>query len=135
MPSPSLSHHLILLCSLFFALLTALPSTSNLGCPFEPLPLSLDTLAGLWVACMRYIHKCLLSIGVGVDGEVHLHNEYFTDYTRGKNHSITFTLNETSDVRVYVEPHYFDIDVWIFQNKTAMAVCTCLLFFTSLCHT
>lgn len=70
----------------------------------------------------------VFSIGLGVNGELYIHGEYYTDYVRGKNHSIDFTLSETSDVRVYVEPHYFDVDIWIFQNKTGMAVCTFLFW-------
>jgi hypothetical protein len=92
------------LCSLLLAASTAPPLSSNLDCPFEPLPDTLDTLSG-----------------VGFNGELHLHNEYYTPFTRGQNHPITFTITEPSQFRIYVEPHSVDIDIWLYNNLTSIA--------------
>jgi hypothetical protein len=84
--------------------LAAAPVSSDRDCPYEPLPTSLDTLSGL-----------------GFNGELHVHNEYYAQYTRGQNHAITFTLTQESAFRIYIEPHTVDIDIWLYKDTTAIA--------------
>lgn len=81
------------------------PESNDLDCPYKPLPDSLDTLSGL-----------------GFDGEVHLHDQFYTEYVRGQSKSITFTISQPSAFRFYVEPHYVDIDVWLFNTTGQQAV-------------
>lgn len=97
----------LLLLSLLILALRAAPITSDENCPYEPLPDSLDTYGAL-----------------GFNGELHLHNQYYTKYNRGQSKTITFTIKEQSTFRLYVEPHYVDIDLWLYDaNNNALAVC------------
>ena len=48
------------------------------------------------------------------NGHVHLRDNYFIDY-ENIQHSITFSLSETSVLRIYTEPHKVDIDVWLYR--------------------
>lgn len=102
----------LLLFALCSALLGAAPVSSDLACPYEPLPDTLDTLSGL-----------------GFNGELYFHNEYYTPFVRGQNHAITFTLTQPSAFRIYIEPHSVDIDIWLYKDATSIAVCFYLLLF------
>jgi hypothetical protein len=93
------------LCSTLLAAVV-LPVSSDPDCPYEYLPDSLDTLSGL-----------------GFNGELNIHNEYYTPFVRGQNHAITFTLTQPSAFRIYIEPHYVDIDIWLYKDSTSIAVC------------
>ena len=48
---------------------------------------------------------------LGDNGRLYLQDEFFIDISNRK-HSITFSLKQDSMVRVYVEPHQVDIDLW-----------------------
>lgn len=107
---------ILLLCCMAGHIIASNPESSDLDCPYKPLPDSLDTLSGL-----------------GFDGEVHLHDQFYTEYVRGQSKSITFTISQPSAFRFYVEPHYVDIDVWLFNTTGQQAVVVvCSLLFLSL---
>jgi hypothetical protein len=99
---------LAVLCGIIGSLLASAPVTSNPACPYEPLPDTLDTLSGL-----------------GFNGELHILGQYYTEFVRGQSKLITFTVKEESAFRMYVEPHYVDIDLWLFDSAHhALNVCT-----------
>jgi hypothetical protein len=109
----------LLLLGLCSALLAAAvpPVSSDPDCPYEPLPDSLDTLSGL-----------------GFNGELNIHSQYYTPFVRGQNHAITFTLTQPSAFRIYIEPHYVDIDIWLYKDSTSIAVCFIYFFLSSSVH-
>jgi hypothetical protein len=59
--------------------------------------------------------KSLDSVGfLGYNGHVHLSDDYFIDYVNLK-HETYFSLQNNSYLRVYLEPHKIDIDVWLYS--------------------
>jgi len=84
----------IILGLLFFVLVSSEDICANV----ERLPKSLDSVAYL-----------------GSNGEVHLFGQYFLN-TSIQRQSLTFTIKQPSIFRVYLSPHYVDIDLVLFKN-------------------
>lgn len=53
---------------------------------------------------------------LGYDGEVHLSDAYFIDLVNYRT-EIYFSLQQNSVFRVYVEPHWVDVDLWLYALK------------------
>lgn len=71
-------------------------SQRNIRCKAPLLPTNLDIYAYL-----------------GYNGEVHLQNKYYVDVDNHV-HEMRFSLLEDSVFRAYTEPHWLDIDMWLF---------------------
>ncbi|KYQ93296.1 hypothetical protein DLAC_05961 [Tieghemostelium lacteum] len=50
---------------------------------------------------------------LGTSGRVHLQDDYYLDLVSG-SHNMMFSLNTTSVLRVYTEPHHVDVDLWLY---------------------
>eukprot|EP01119_Soliformovum_irregulare_P024045 TRINITY_DN853_c0_g1_i1.p1 TRINITY_DN853_c0_g1~~TRINITY_DN853_c0_g1_i1.p1 ORF type:complete len:3439 (+),score=826.93 TRINITY_DN853_c0_g1_i1:91-10407(+) len=53
---------------------------------------------------------------LGFDGAVHLSDNYYIDLDT-QTHDTYFTLNQESVIRVYTEPHWVDVDIWLYRLK------------------
>ncbi len=91
---------LCLACLCGVLLAVPIPLSSDEDCPYEPLPDSLDNLAG-----------------VGFDGELHSHTIYIANYT-GMNHDTYFTISQPSEFKIYIDHSTVDIDIWLYNNAT-----------------
>eukprot|EP01091_Cochliopodium_minus_P008899 TRINITY_DN2090_c0_g1_i1.p1 TRINITY_DN2090_c0_g1~~TRINITY_DN2090_c0_g1_i1.p1 ORF type:complete len:3438 (-),score=854.08 TRINITY_DN2090_c0_g1_i1:40-10353(-) len=50
------------------------------------------------------------------DGRLHIFDDYYIDYQHYK-HDIFFSLSKDSLIRIYIEPHVIDIDLWLYQLR------------------
>ncbi len=101
----------LLLCLVCFSGLlqaASIPLSSDEDCPYEPLPDSLDNLAG-----------------VGFAGELHSHSNYIANYT-GLSHDTFFTLSQQSEFKIYIEHSSVDIDIWLYNAATGNQITVCL---------
>jgi hypothetical protein len=53
---------------------------------------------------------------LGYNGEVHLHGDYYID-TDNMKHDMYFTITQDSVLRAYTEPHWVDIDMYLYKLK------------------
>ncbi|KAK5576095.1 hypothetical protein RB653_007233 [Dictyostelium firmibasis] len=54
---------------------------------------------------------------LGFQSKVHIQDNFYLDIVSG-SHDLFFTLDETSMLRVFTEPHQLDVDLWLY-NATA----------------
>ncbi|KAN0043380.1 hypothetical protein ACTA71_011032 [Dictyostelium dimigraforme] len=73
------------------------PDTEPTFCMAPILPSSLNTFEYL-----------------GFQSKVHIQDNFYLDIVSG-GHDIFFTLNETSVLRCYTEPHQLDVDLWLYN--------------------
>eukprot|EP01087_Luapelamoeba_hula_P002906 TRINITY_DN1271_c0_g1_i3.p1 TRINITY_DN1271_c0_g1~~TRINITY_DN1271_c0_g1_i3.p1 ORF type:complete len:3009 (-),score=261.11 TRINITY_DN1271_c0_g1_i3:1901-10927(-) len=52
---------------------------------------------------------------LGFDGEMRVYGHYFIDPLR-REHDISFKIKEKSALRIYLAPHWVDVDVWLYKN-------------------
>jgi hypothetical protein len=91
------------ICGLFLLIQGQTSSTID-TCQYQEIPSSFDSISYL-----------------GFDNEFHFNGQFKTNFSE-VIHKINFTLAQESLVRFYVAPHAVDVDLWLYNQSSAIAI-------------